>query len=151
MRFKGFFKFLDSFSGQLLTLIIGGIVLFQVANFAVVCSVQWLYVQQAEQTRAEHLASYWTLLNSMPAAQRDATLARMRDANSSGFVKETLGISNQAPDWGRTDHHLTRQLSLIRSVFEDAGMTRLQLPCVGWKERPRSCRSIYRVLKWQWN
>lgn len=69
MRFKGLFKFLDSFSGQLLTLIIGGIVLFQVANFAVVCSVQWLYVQQAEQTRAEHLASYWTLLNSMPAAQ----------------------------------------------------------------------------------
>lgn len=123
MRFKGLFKFLDSFSGQLLTLIIGGIVLFQVANFAVVCSVQWLYVQQAEQTRAEHLASYWTLLNSMPAAQRDATLARMRDANSSGFVKETLGISNQAPEWGRTDHHLTRQLSLIRSVFEDAGMT----------------------------
>lgn len=100
MRFKGLFKFLDSFSGQLLTLIIGGIVLFQVANFAVVCSVQWLYVQQAEQTRAEHLASYWTLLNSMPAAQRDATLARMRDANSLGFVKETLGISNQAPDWG---------------------------------------------------
>lgn len=77
MRFKGLFKFLDSFSGQLLTLIIGGIVLFQVANFAVVCSVQWMYVQQAEQTRAEHLASYWTLLNSMPAAQRDATLARM--------------------------------------------------------------------------
>ena len=38
MRFKGLFKFLDSFSGQLLTLIIGGIVLFQVANFAVVCS-----------------------------------------------------------------------------------------------------------------
>ena len=34
MRFKGLFKFLDSFSGQLLTLIIGGIVLFQVANFA---------------------------------------------------------------------------------------------------------------------
>ena len=66
MRFKGLFKFLDSFSGQLLTLIIGGIVLFQVTNFAVVCSVQWLYVQQAEQTRAEHLASYWTLLNSMP-------------------------------------------------------------------------------------
>lgn len=108
MRFKGLFKFLDSFSGQLLTLIIGGIVLFQVANFAVVCSVQWLYVQQAEQTRAEHLASYWTLLNSMPAAQRDATLARMRDANSSGFVKETLGISNKAPEWGRTDHHLMR-------------------------------------------
>lgn len=32
MRFKGLFKFLDSFSGQLLTLIIGGIVLFQVAS-----------------------------------------------------------------------------------------------------------------------
>lgn len=63
------------------------------------------------------------LLNSMPAAQRDATLARMSDANSSSFVKETLGISNKAPEWGRTDHHLMRQLSLIRSVFEEAGMT----------------------------
>ena len=42
MRFKGLFKFLDSFSGQLLTLIIGGIVPFQVADLGVVVSVQWL-------------------------------------------------------------------------------------------------------------
>ena len=122
MKARRIFKLPDSFFGQLLLLLTLGFVIFHAVNFAVVCNVQWLYVEQAEKSRAEHLASYWTLFNSMPRAQREAVVARMKDAYESGAIKETLSLSDSAPDWGGgVDPEVSRQLSYIHRIFENAG------------------------------
>ena len=122
MNLRRIFRLPDSFFGQLLLLLTLGFVIFHAANFAVVCNVQWLYVEQAEKSRAEHLASYWTLFNSMPRSQREAVVSRMSDAYESGAIKERLKLTQAAPDWSaEADHEVSRQLSHIRRIFENAG------------------------------
>lgn len=116
-----FIRFPDSLFGQLLCILFFGIVILQAANFHVVCSVQWLYVQQAEKSRAEHLVTYWFLLDSMPADRRSAAMERMTDSHRPEKLREMVELLPEKPDWPELNDERRSVERLLHMVKDNFG------------------------------
>ncbi len=110
----------DSIFGQLLCILLLGVALLQVANFSVVCMVQWLYVSQAERTRAEHLAAYWFLFDAMSPEQRQAAVESMADAGRPEDLRAMMELLPERPDWKDETRNVKRLLSLAEESFGGA-------------------------------
>lgn len=106
----------DSIFGQIMLALLACIILLQATNFLVVCSVQALYVRQAEKTRAENLAAYWFLFNAMPPEQRSAAVKYMADARRPEQLREMIEFLPEAPNWGPPESK--QAAALARLVHE---------------------------------
>ena len=105
--------FPDSLIGQLVLALLLGILILQGTNFMVVCNVQALYVHQAEKTRAENLATYWFLFNSMTQEQRGEALRRMGDSQRPEKLREMVEILPEAPDWREATNKTDRLIRMV--------------------------------------
>lgn len=115
------FRLPDSLFGQLLCLLVLGIVIFQVTNVLVVCSVQHLYIRQAEKTRAEHLTTCWFLFDAMTSAQRREAVARMSDLGRPEQLREMVEILPDRPDWGGAECAADRsRVERLQRMVEDS-------------------------------
>lgn len=99
---RRFFRMPDSLFGQLLCVLVLGIVILQAANFEVVCNVQKLYVVQAEKSSSEHLVTCWHLFSAMTAEQRKEAIGRMSSSPAEGSRHNTVELLPDRPDWGGT-------------------------------------------------
>ncbi len=113
---KRFFHLPETLFGQLFCILFAGVILLQAANFHVVCSVQRLYVQQAEKSRAEHLVTCWHLFNGMTRDERTKVMAEMSEAGRPAMLQEIVEILPDKPDWPAADR-LARQTALVRDSF----------------------------------
>ncbi len=114
---RRFFRLPDSLFGQLLCILLLGIVILQAANFAVVCNIQRLYIRQAEKSRAEHLAVYWFLFNSMTVGQRNAAINRMSDSHRPEKLREMVELLPDRPDWKDETDDVERLLQMVKDSF----------------------------------
>jgi signal transduction histidine kinase len=109
----------DSIFGQLMLALLACIIILQATNFQVVCSVQALYVRQAEKTRAENLAAYWFLFNTMATEQRAIALKYMTDARRPEQLREMIEFLPETPDWGPP---ATKQSAELAKLVHDSLM-----------------------------
>ena len=132
LRATTLFKFADSLFGQILLIVAAGVILLQLANFFVVCNVQYLYIQQAEASRAEHFAAIATLFSTMPAEHREGAVesllhirnnaklaAQERNAAYSVPPGENIRLLREAPSWVEENNGAEpeRQLERIRAIL----------------------------------
>lgn len=110
-------KWPDSFSGQLLLLLFGGILLLQGANFITVCSVQRMYVRQAEKTRAEHLAALWLIFDGLDSARRRALVQRLDDSGRPEKLREAVKLLPERPGRQDTSDDVLRLLDMLSESF----------------------------------
>lgn len=118
----------DSIFGQLMLALLACIILLQVTNFQVVCSVQALYVRQAEKTRAENLAAYWFLFNTMTPEQRATAVKYMADARRPEQLREMIEFFPETPDWGPPESK--QAADLARLVHENLMPGKKKAPIV---------------------
>lgn len=113
------FRFVpDSLVGQLMLALLAGITLLLITNFQVVCTIQAMYVHQAEKARADHLASHWFLFNAMTMDQREQALKHMEDCRRPEQLHETIEFLPGKPDWGPpTSRQAARQADLVKESF----------------------------------
>lgn len=116
-----FFILQYSLAGQLICILFFGIVILQAANFEVVCSVQRLYVRQAEKSRAEHLATCRFLFNVMPVAQRKAAIDRMSDSHRPEKLREIVELLPERPDWKDETDDVGRFLRMVEDSLGSGG------------------------------
>lgn len=117
-----FFKMPDSLFGQLMCILVFGIIILQIANFGVVCSVQLIYIRQAEKSRAENLVTYWALFNSMSIEQRETTIKHMLDSNISKNLREMIELLPSEPHWhnkGQEPNSVKRLQKMVDDIFDD--------------------------------
>lgn len=114
---RRFFRLPDSLFGQLLCILVCGIVVLQAANFAVVCNVQRVYVRQAERSRAENLVTYWYLFDPMTAGQRQASIDRMADSRRPAELREMVELLPDRPDWVDRTDDVERLRRLVEAGF----------------------------------
>ncbi len=119
---RRFFRLPDSLFGQLLCLLFLGIAIFEVTNFLVVCSVQHLYIRQAEKTRAEHLTTCWFLFDAMTSEQRRQAVARMNDLGRPEQLREMVELLPDRPDWDGAENaadksRAERLLDMVKNSF----------------------------------
>ncbi|MDO4839979.1 MAG: HAMP domain-containing sensor histidine kinase [Desulfovibrionaceae bacterium] len=145
---RRFFKLPDSLFGQLLCVLVLGVVILQAANFEVVCNVQRLYVVQAEKSSAEHLVTCWFLFDSMTAEQRKEATGRMSSSGTRDARHNTVELLPERPDWdadsgdvsggtsGDASGEAGRLYSTIQQTF--AGCTDIIPPFVVRNPEPAS-------------
>lgn len=133
---RRFFRWPDSLFGQLLLALFLGVVILQAANFEVVCSVQRLYVRQAEKSRAEHLVAYWFLFNSMTGEQRKAAIDHMADTHRPEKLREMVELLPVAPDWKDETEDVDR---LLRLVEDSLGSGMKEPPAVLARAHENGC------------
>lgn len=114
---RRFFRMPDSLFGQLLCILLLGIVILQAANFGVVCNVQRLYIRQAEKSRAEHLVTYWFLFNAMTVSQREDAIAHMTDSHRPERLREMIELLPGRPDWKDETDDVERLLLMVENSF----------------------------------
>lgn len=133
----------DSIFRQLMLALIACIVLLQATNFLVVCTVQALYISQAEKTRAENLASYWFLFNVMTQEQRETTLGYMADARRPEQLREMIEFLPEAPDWGPPESR--QAAALARLVHESLmpGKKKAPLVLARIPDNAKPCYSLF--------
>lgn len=116
-----FFKLPDSLFGQLIFILFFGIVILQAANFVVVCSVQRLYIRQAEKSRAEHLVTYSFLFNSMTEEQRKTAIERMADSQRPEKLREMVELLPTKPNWPDQNNETNDVKRLLKMVEDSFG------------------------------
>ena len=114
-----------SIFGQILVLIAAGFIVLQISNFAVVCAVQYLYVADAEQMRADKLAANWVYFNSITPKMRPRLLESLAPMNTADALREKIVLAQEPPAW-TTDSRMLghdRQLERVSKIFEVAGLS----------------------------
>ena len=107
----------SSLFGQILWLITFGFVLLEISNFAVVCSVQWLYVEQAEKNRAEQLASYRALFDAIAPAERLKAVEKLQKLGRAEGAREKITLPSEPPRWSAPSGRLLRQVNRLRDIY----------------------------------
>lgn len=108
----------DSLFGQLLCVLVLGIVILQAANFEVVCNVQRLYVVQAEKNSAEHLVTCWHLFSAMTAEQRKEAIGRMSSSASEGSRLNTVELLPGKPDWNDIKDDTSEDAARLSGILQ---------------------------------
>lgn len=126
-KLKQDFPWLDSFFGQVLCVLAAGVIILQISNFAVVCGIQWLYTVQAETIRADHLVTYWKLLNTIPSQKRQKIIEQLNQQDLSGLGNEFVRLLDTEPDWNTENNSVQRQRQKFSEQFQAAGMRTPQI------------------------
>ena len=126
-KLKQYFPWLDSFFGQVLCVLAAGVIILQISNFAVVCGIQWLYTVQAETIRADHLVTYWKLLNTIPSQERQKIIEQLNQQDQSGLGNEFVRLLDTEPDWNTENNSVQRQRQKFSEQFQAAGMRTPQI------------------------
>ncbi len=117
---RRFFRLPDSLFGQLLCVLVLGIVILQAANFEVVCNVQKLYVVQAEKSSAEHLVTCWHLFSAMTAEQRKEAIGRMSSSPAEGSRHNTVEILPDRPDWINIKDDTSEDAARLSGIIQES-------------------------------
>lgn len=125
-----------SLFGQIFWLIAVGFVLLQISNFAVVCSVQWLYVEQAEINRAEQLASYRALFDAIPHEERLKAVEKLQELGRAEGVREKITLLTEPPRWSAPTGRLLRQVNRLRDIYRlsDGAQPEIRAHSPGYEE-----------------
>lgn len=115
-------RWTDSIFGQLALFLGLGILVLQIANFLVVCGVQSLYIGLVEQTRAEHVLSYRTILEALTPTERASALAGLSvpsEVDEPDREPPRLAIRTERPDWGPATYEGERARDYLQKAMSD--------------------------------